>query len=429
MANSNNNTSENTMTTAKNILIKIFLGLAAVSPALAVNAQQLIIRPSNVVLVPEVPQEVRILSLNNSLIDFNRQNRIFNNIAEAMGKDANWTMHTILGQPLSYHWNEGDNNGLGAKSMVSSEPWTHIILQEQSILPRLSPTTFRSSVRRWVNYIRRSCPNPDAVIIIPVNWAYSSDWDHFVEYNDEFTQIYEDVAYETGVTICPINKAYRDAYIRGGEKAVSPWFSDDRHPTMQASYMAACMEYGLIYGENPLDISWHPDNISEDVAREMRTAAAAALQTYVNPIDHRAATIRYSAKLTDAAGKIVENPNVTFRSDGGQISADGVFTCSEPGTYTVTAECDGLSEESIVKVAGVNSHTPGGVINPATKKIISYTGDNISAQGAHLTLINGNGIIMERSHDMLSLTAYPAGLYIVTASYADTMQTLKIIRH
>ena len=84
--------------------------------------------------------------------------------------------------------------------LVRSEAWSHIILQEQSSLPRTNVESFRASVKKWVDYIREFCPNPNAIVIIPMNWAYSGDWSNFTDFNNKFLENYLSVARELGVS-------------------------------------------------------------------------------------------------------------------------------------------------------------------------------------------------------------------------------------
>ena len=56
------------------------------------------------------------LGLVSAILDWKRQDTIWNNIAAKMGKDAEWTLHTILGQPLSFHW-IGRIHGFSDKQM------------------------------------------------------------------------------------------------------------------------------------------------------------------------------------------------------------------------------------------------------------------------------------------------------------------------
>ncbi len=316
------------------------------------------LQPANVVLVPELPEQVKVLSLNNSLIYYNDQDAVFNGIAQAMGKDANWTKHTLLGKSLKTHWDEGDgvaeDGNPGAKMLVRSEAWSHIILQEQSSLPRTDVETFRANVKRWVDYIRDYCPNPNAIIIVPVNWAYSGDWENYTAFNSTFVKNYQDVALDLGVTLCPVGLAYQEVYDLEGSAGTLTWFLDDRHPTLKATYMAAAMEYGLIYGEDPMTITWAPDGLNSDEAAAMRGYASRALGGFTNYVDHTAGQVHYKVTVRDQFGMEIDAPEpvVISLSDGGDINADGVFTSNGAnGDYTVTATTGDFTQLANLKVA------------------------------------------------------------------------------
>ena len=316
------------------------------------------LQPANVVLVPEVPEQVKVLSLNNSLIYYNDQDAVFNGIAQAMGKDANWTKHTLLGKSLLTHWEEGDgvaeDGNPGAKMLVRSEAWSHIILQEQSSLPRTDIETFRANVKRWVDYIREYCPNPNAIIIVPVNWAYSGDWENYTAFNSTFVKNYQDVALDLGVTLCPVGVAYQEVYDLEGSAGTLTWFLDDRHPTLKATYMAAAMEYGLIYGVDPMEITWAPSGLSSDDAAAMRGYASRALNGFTNYVDHTAGQVHYKVTVRDQFGMEIDAPTPVEMtlSDGGDIDANLVFTSNGTnGEYTVTATTGDFTQNATVKVA------------------------------------------------------------------------------
>jgi hypothetical protein len=310
------------------------------------------------VLVPELPEQVKVLSLNNSLIYYNDQDAVFNGIAEAMGKDAHWTKHTLLGKSLLTHWEEGDgvaeDGNPGAKMLVRSEAWSHIILQEQSSLPRTNIESFRANVKRWVDYIRDYCPNPNAIIIVPVNWAYSGDWENYTAFNSTFVQNYQDVALDLGVTLCPVGVAYQEVYDLEGSEGTLTWFLDDRHPTLKATYMAAAMEYGLIFGVDPMEITWAPNGLSSDDAAAMRGYASRALNGFTNYVDHTAGKVHYKVTVRDQFGMEIDAPTPVEMTlnDGGDIDADLVFTSNGTnGEYTVTATTGDFSQNATVKVA------------------------------------------------------------------------------
>ena len=335
----------------------LLLESKTVEPGEPSELQSVTLMPADVTLVPQLPEKVKVLSLNNSLIHYNDQAAMFNDIAAAMDKDATWTKHTMLGKPLSTHWDEGD--GLGAdgnptaKMLIRTEAWSHIILQEQSGLPRTNVESFRSNIKKWVAYIREYCPNPNAIIIVPLNWAYSGDWANFTDFNKTFLDNYLSVARETGVTICPVGVAYQQAFDDNGAEGLTPWFQDDRHPTDMSTYMAACMEYGLIFGVDPATITSHPAAVSDADAVTMRSYASQALKGFTNIVDHTAATVRYQAVGFDQYGKEMDAPAdfVYALTDGGELDANHVFTSNgTEGVYSVSAENEKYHLSATVKV-------------------------------------------------------------------------------
>lgn len=329
------------------------------------------LQPQNVILVPSLPEKVKILSLNNSLIHYNDQAAMFNEIAAAMGKDAIWTKHTMLGKPLSTHYNEGD--GLGddgtptAKMLIRNEAWSHIILQEQSALPRTNIETFRANVKQWVDYIREYCPNPNAIIILPMNWAYSGDWDNFTSFNDKFNDNYLDVARDLGVTICPVALAYQAIYDAEGSEATMTLYSDDRHPTPKATYLAACMEYSLIFGEDAANISYTTSSVTADEALDMRKYASSTMAAFSNVVDHNAGIVRFSNVIYDQFGMPIESetPIEFTLSAGGSLDADHVFTSDKSlGEYSLTASNGTFTSTATITVAEAETEV---IVYPSIK--------------------------------------------------------------
>ncbi len=324
----------------------------------AASVVDMTLNPADVTLVPELPETVKVLSLNNSLIYYNDQAAVFNSLCAAIGRDGSWTKHTLLGKSLATHWAEGDgvaeDGTPSAKMMVRSDAWSHIILQEQSGLPRTNVETFRENIRTWVEYIRENCPNPNVVIIIPENWGYSSDWDNFLTNNAQFSANTLDVATETGAVVVPVGDAYSAMFSAEGREEMATMFQDDRHPTDKATYMAALLEYAVIYNVDPATITWHPSAVTDAEAEQMRKYASQTFRSFVNNVDHHASTVRFQTRLIDENGLEMDatEPFTYTVSGGGTISDTGVFTADGTlGEYTVTAVNGTFTRTAKVKVA------------------------------------------------------------------------------
>ncbi len=226
--------------------------------------------------ISAVAQPVKVLSLNNSLIDFNDQYQMFNDIASAMGKDASWTKRTQLGRTLLYHYNDELS-----RAMVSAKPWDYIVLQEQSSLPRLQPEILMEVVELWKKHIIANCPNTDVTIILPMNWAYSNDWTVFKKDTKRLLDSYEAVVRDTpGVKLCPIGLAFEYVFDTQGKEKCAELYCDDLHPSPKGSYLAACMQYALIFNEDPSSITFVPETINATDAAEMRRVASIVMNSY-----------------------------------------------------------------------------------------------------------------------------------------------------
>lgn len=317
------------------------------------------LQPKEVILVPSAPNQVRMLSLNNSLINYNNQASVFNQLASAQGKNARWTPHSILGQPLSTHFNEtgtsqNEEHQQPAKDMVRSEAWTHIILQEQSALPRNNPESFYANVRQWVEFIREECPNKNAIIILPVNWAYSGDWTNFTNYNSQFLRNYMLIARELGLVVCPVGVAYQMAYEEEGTAELTSWFQDDRHPTNKSTYLAACMEYSIVFGEDPTTLSWHTAGVSDADATKMRQYAKKAIDATRQYVNHVEGKIEYDIIVNDQFGMLLPTPDnaIWTVSAGGEITG-GIFLSDKTfGDFTTTVSADNFSDNATIHVVG-----------------------------------------------------------------------------
>ena len=241
--------------------------------------------PAYIVKPRYVPTTVDVLSINNSLIYVNKQDSLFNNICAERGKDGKWTMQTRLGRSLKQHWDEGDSiNSKGkftAKYMVRSPPWTHIVLQEQSRLPRINFEWFRLAVHLWVDYIRQNCPNHDVQILLTMNWGYNNDFDHYAEQNEVLYRNCLALAQECNITLVPVGLGNQDHFERGGAELANKLHNDECHPSWRGTYMASCMEYAVIFGDSPLNIGFDSPKLTSEACEEVRQCVKRVLDKFV----------------------------------------------------------------------------------------------------------------------------------------------------
>lgn len=369
-------------------------GTLSQGAVMEVNAE---VWPKNAVLQTAASQ-VRVLSLNNSLIDYNDQYAIFNSIATAMGKDATWTKHTNLGKTLDYHYDEDQLNPT-AREEIASTSYTHIILQEQSNRPRTEFTAFRASVKRWVEYIRQHGANPNAIIILPVNWAYSTETTEvYAQHNETLIANYTKVAQEFGLVLCPMAKAYQLAVNDNPawKAENSMLYTDNRHPSLAASYMAACAEYSVIFGEDATTITTAPNGLTLEVATAMRSYAKQAIDATTQVIDHRQGKINYKVYQVDnLSNPLQELENITYSVSAGAAMTGNILTATTAGEYTITAQYNEQVFTTTAKVAAPVTVVPDPEPEPepvADAILLSFANDtytqNFDAEaGSAVTLV------------------------------------------
>ena len=310
--------------------------------------------PSNAVLPTSIPESVRILSLNNSLIHYQT-------------KDAIWTAHTNLGKSLKYHYDEGEGlvaeTGLpSARKLIRDNAYTHIILQEQTAKPLTNTKGFHESVAAWVKYIREEGANPSAVIILD-----------FAAENAKLKKIYLDIAQEFGLVLAPVGVAYDIAAATEGTTVLTnggKWFKDDRHPTQMTTYLGACLEYATIFGVDPTTITWSPTTVSSEDAAKMRAYAKQALEATNQPVDVRKKSIRFELRQIDTDGLSVGKAEGTI--SGNEVS-DNVFKATAAGFYTVKAVSGEQNLSSTVAILDMKTaaeNLPSIKVNEENKVVV-----------------------------------------------------------
>lgn len=349
--------------------------------------------PAAAVLPTAVPAEVKILSLNNSLIHYENefQDVMFNQMAVAMGKNAAWTAHTNLGKTLKFHYDEGegltDGGTPSARKLIRDNAYTHIILQEQTNKPLNNFAGFRESVINWVNYIRTEGANPNAVIILPINWALIGSGDIHLN-NAKLKQAYLDMAQELGLVLSPVGVAYELAYTADATVMTqgNRWFKDDRHPTQMTTYLGAVLEYSIIYGLDPTTITWAPSTVTPTEAAQMRILAAQAIAATAQPVHIQNHSIRFEVRQLDANGISLATLGATY--SGAQLT-DSIFTCATAGTYSVAATCGEDNLSATVKVADMVTTVvklPAIAVN-ATNNVVAENFDTIAYPALGTTVI------------------------------------------
>jgi hypothetical protein len=179
-------------------------------------------------------------------------------LAEAGRQRLDHRLISAGGASLRMHWNKGE-----ALRAIQGGGYDHVVLQEQSTLPIKNAKRFHENVRLFDQAIRSA----GSKTALYMTWARK----HTPQAQDAITDAYNAIGRELDATVVPVGAVWR-RFLR--EHPGVPLHDEDQsHPTLAGSYLAACVFYGVLFGQSPVGIEAGVEGLSrEDVERLERAA-------------------------------------------------------------------------------------------------------------------------------------------------------------
>lgn len=201
---------------------------------------------------------------------------IFDRLAQAGGQaDPDTVMAAVGGQDFEYH-----TQAPATQSAITSQPWTHVILQNYSTEPTHLASGSVADHYTYGTLLDQQVMqnNPQTQVILFETWSRAAahplitgvssptSFASTAEFQSELRTNYRgladslNAAYPTNppVRVAPVGTAWENA---GGLRAsTDPLFlplfgSDDYHGNNNGYYLAACVFYSMIYGVSPHGLS------------------------------------------------------------------------------------------------------------------------------------------------------------------------------
>ena len=167
----------------------------------------------------------------------------------------------IGGYTLEKHWTEGN-----AVQIIREGKWDYVILQEQSQIPIINQKKFYDYVRKYDEEIRQR----GAKTILLMTWE-RPDSKQFGVTTDNLATAYTSIGKELGVKVAPAGLAFARSISDKPELAL---FSQDGHPTMEGTYLAACVLYQTIFENSPVGNPYSENSISAEMRVYLQGIAA-----------------------------------------------------------------------------------------------------------------------------------------------------------
>ena len=225
--------------------------------------------------------EKQALFIGNSYTYVNNLPELINQIAISKGNSLNYDNHTPGGSTLMQHASNSN-----VQSLLNSTAWDFVILQEQSQNPSFPPSQVASEVYPYAESlcedIREANPCTEPVFFMTwgrengdsQNCAFYPPICTYEGMQDRLTESYTEMAENNQSLLAPVGIAWKN--IRELYPEINLYSSDGSHPSIQGSYLAACVFYAVLFDDSATN-NYTPPNLNTDEAELIQAFANNAI--------------------------------------------------------------------------------------------------------------------------------------------------------
>ena len=212
----------------------------------------------------------QVLFIGNSYTFSNDLPKMFTKLARSGGHDVGTELLANGGWTLEEHAQVSES-----VELIRQGTWNYVVLQEQSIVPS-KPVERVQSMYPAVRILNEEIANNGASTILFMTWGRREGlsqlgYRNFYEMQNELAIGYWNIARQLDIVVSPVGLAWQRALQR--EPQIDLWQSDGSHPSVEGSYLAACVFYAVLFRESPEGLSYRA-GLAEDMAGFLQSVAA-----------------------------------------------------------------------------------------------------------------------------------------------------------
>lgn len=216
-----------------------------------------------------------VLFVGNSYTFGNDLPGMFSDLTESGGHEV------AVGMEATGGWWLRDHAASQATSdAIGSRQWDYVFLQEQSIVPSVRNervTSMEPAIATLAKQIRHVGATPGLFL----TWAHRGGfpdvgYSSYQPMQDAITNAYSGIGHNQLMTIAPVGVAWNRVLVDHPE--IPLYMSDGSHPTIQGSYLAACVFYVTVFGESPVGLEFDA-SLGDEVAEILQQVASDVVLT------------------------------------------------------------------------------------------------------------------------------------------------------
>ncbi len=222
---------------------------------------------------PEEDKTLDILFLGNSLMYYNDMPGIFRNLARAAGKDVYVDSVTKGSATMSQFASAETEIGQRMRTLLSSRTWDIVIIEPSRRISPYETTVFEAELES-AKTLQKLARSAGAEIMLYSVWGNNTGSLTIYTANTPLdmpasgTQAISHGAHtrfmhETNLKVAEalggakiIEAGYAFENLRAANSTINLYDPDERHPSAEGSYLAACTVFATIFGEKTENISY-----------------------------------------------------------------------------------------------------------------------------------------------------------------------------
>lgn len=188
-----------------------------------------------VLLNAQKKEPIKILFVGNSFTYFWNMPELLGAMAESQGIAVEVYQSTVGGITLEEHYKK--EKGTHTREMLENKKWDYVILQDYSSRTISDPEKFEEYGGKFISLVREKKAKP----ILFLTWAYLTN----PLMQSQITKEYNKLGNLTNTDVIPVGELFAHT------RAVQPnlnLFYDNKHPSLEASYLIALSFYKALFG-------------------------------------------------------------------------------------------------------------------------------------------------------------------------------------
>lgn len=229
-------------------------------------------------------QPVKILFIGNSYTGVNNLPNLVYNFAFSKGDTLITNSYTPGGYTFQQH--SADSNAI---AKIYLDQWDFVVLQEQSQLPSFPPAQVAAEVYPYATLLDSMIHdnNPCSETMFYMTWGRKNGdasncagWPPVCTYEGmqaRLRESYMEMAQQNNSTVAPVGAAF--SYVRSLNPTFDLYNPDESHPSIQGSYLAACVFYAAIFHKTPVGSTFLATLSQQDAALLQNAAKTVVLDS------------------------------------------------------------------------------------------------------------------------------------------------------